>query len=112
MSIDSENSTTRDFEKSQEKLDIPASHSVPHNLGIEAALLGALLRNNKTYDNISEITHPDFFYNLGHQHLYKLISGLLEQGRTANEDTLIHHIDKDIILTELGRHRLYPLPCR
>ncbi len=74
----------------------------PHNLEVEAALLGVLLRNNKYYDKIVEITLQEHFYHLGHQRIFTLIVSLLEQGKVANEDTLAHHASQDDILVTLG----------
>ncbi len=74
----------------------------PHNLEVEAALLGGLLRNNKIFEQISEITIADHFYHGGHAQIYTMISGLLNDGRVANEDTLAHHAQADDILKTIG----------
>ena len=76
--------------------------SVPYNPDVEAALLGALLRNNKAYEQISDITRADHFYQGGHAQIYILITRLLDEGRIANEDTLTHHAESDDILKHLG----------
>ena len=82
--------------------NIVTTPRMPHNIDVEATLLGAILRNNKIYEQISEITMPSHFYHGGHAHIFTLISRLLNEGRVANEDTLSHHAEADDILKGIG----------
>ncbi len=79
----------------------PAPAAMPYSIEIEAALLGALLRNNKVFEKIVDISQPSHFYHDVHRIIFTEISKLVTEGLTANEDTLayllkeIPHLDAD-----------------
>ncbi len=74
----------------------------PHNAEIEAALLGALLTNDRAYDRVADILLPEHFYEPVHGRIYEAIARLMESGKAAGPQTLARHFDADEGLTEAG----------
>lgn len=66
----------------------PHSKDIPHNLEAEQALLSALLRNNNTYERVSEILQPESFSDAFHGEMYRAIRHLIEKGHVADPITL------------------------
>ncbi|MCH9845627.1 MAG: replicative DNA helicase [Alphaproteobacteria bacterium] len=100
MNIVNKNVANKNIDLPSSDLNVAAR--TPHNIDVEAALLGALLRNNKIFEQISEITTAEHFYHGGHAQIFIMISRLLNDGRVANEDTLAHHAQADDILKTIG----------
>lgn len=61
----------------------------PHNSEIEAALLGALLTNNRSFDSVSDKLFPDHFYEPVHGRIYHAIALRLERGETVTPMVLM-----------------------
>ena len=101
--IDYQQSLTSEspFDK-QSVLDLTA----PHNVEAEQGLLGALLINNKAYDQVSEFLEPDHFYDPGHGKIYGFIRTLINQGQVADPVTLRAYIENDPLLGSSGAHYL------
>jgi replicative DNA helicase len=74
----------------------------PHNAEIEAALLGALLTNNRAYERIGDVLRAEHFYEPVHGRIYGAIEKLIEQGQIASPLTLKHYFEKDEALTAVG----------
>ena len=53
-----------------EKID---TNSLPQNIEAEQALLGALLANNKAYEQISDFLKPNHFADPVHAKIYEVI---------------------------------------
>jgi replicative DNA helicase len=67
----------------------------PHNLEMEAALLGAILRNNRAFEDTSDIVEEQHFHAPEHQRIYRAIRKVVEQGQIASAITLKHWFDRD-----------------
>ena len=77
----------------------------PHNLEVEAALLGAILRNNRSFEGVSDLIRVEYFYSPEHQHIYLAIKQVIERGQIANPTTLSHIVNADPLLVEAGGHQ-------
>jgi replicative DNA helicase len=79
-----------------------AYRTPPHNAEIEAALLGALLTNNRAFEKVSEILEPGHFYEPVHGRIYEAAARLIERGQVASPLTLRHFFEKDEGLAQVG----------
>ena len=74
----------------------------PHNLEMEAALLGAILRNNRAFEETADIVMEAHFYAPEHQRIYRAIRTVIEQGQIASPVSLKHWMDRDPGLKPAG----------
>lgn len=70
----------------------------PYNAEVEQALLGAILRNNRAYDIVSDYLRPVHFYVPEHIRLYEYIQTQIQSGQTASPASLSHVVSSDDIL--------------
>ena len=77
----------------------------PHNLSAEAAVLGAILFDNNSYQRVADILRASDFYAPAHQELYEVASIMIQQGRIADGVTLREHFEKAEKLSEIGGAR-------
>lgn len=81
---------------------LPAYRSLPHNQEAEQGLLGALLVDNRSLENISDFLRPTHFYVSAHARIYEAITIVVERGQTASPVTLKNYFEKDADLTDVG----------
>jgi replicative DNA helicase len=74
----------------------------PHNAEIEAALLGAVLTNNRAFERVSDFLRAEHFYEPVHGRIYAALEKLIEQGQIASPLTLKHYFEKDEALAAVG----------
>lgn len=74
----------------------------PHNLEVEQALLGAMLVNNETAEQVREFLDPDHFHEPVHGRIYEMILRLIDRDHTADPIKLRPFFDKDEALKDLG----------
>lgn len=74
----------------------------PNNVEAEAALLGALMIDNRLVDRVAAIVQPAHFYEPLHARIYKIILKFAEQGRLANPVTLRPIFEQDRAMKEVG----------
>ena len=74
----------------------------PHNFEAEAALLGALLNNNASYEYVSDLLFPEHFADTRHARIYDACSKLIERGQLANPVTLKSYFKQDKDLQKIG----------
>ncbi len=60
----------------------------PSNIEAEQGVLGAILLNNRAYDNVARILKPEHFHDAAHGALYQACGKLIERGRIADPVTL------------------------
>lgn len=75
---------------------------LPHNMEAEQALLGALLVDNRTLENVGDIVKPDHFFAPVHQRIYDAVVKLVDRGQNADPVTLAPYFEKDAELAERG----------
>ncbi len=74
----------------------------PHNSEIEAALLGAILTNNRAFEKVADFLHAEHFYEPVHGRIFEAATRLIERGQVASPRTLSHFFESDEALTEVG----------
>nr|WP_147707829.1 replicative DNA helicase [Microvirga massiliensis] len=86
-------------------LGLPEERVMPHNLEVEAAVLGSLLLNNDAYGKCADILTPECFFEDLHRKIFEVTSALLAQGKTANAITLKSFLaDVDLGGLTLGQY--------
>jgi replicative DNA helicase len=80
----------------------PLYRNAPQNVEIEAALLGAILTNNRAYEQVAEFLQPEHFYEPAHQSVYAAAAKLIEMGQQASPATLRHFFEQDNSLDTVG----------
>lgn len=73
---------------------------MPHNLEAEQLLLGALLADNRVFENIT--TKPEEFYAPIHQKLFEFMRGQIEKGSICDPGTISHAFANHADLQERG----------
>jgi replicative DNA helicase len=81
---------------------IAAARSVPHNIEVEQALLGAILVNNVAFERVGEILFPEHFYDPVHGRIYGAVATLVNRGQIADPKTLRGLFETDPALATLG----------
>ncbi len=80
----------------------------PRNLEAERSLLGSLLRSNNFYEVVSDAgLTAAHFYNPDHAEVYRVITEMLDAGRSATPITLANHVDK-ALLSDLCDAKISP----
>lgn len=79
-----------------------AVRALPHNIEAEAALLGALLIDNRVAEDVQMKLRPEHFYEPVHGRIYEAILRLLDRNMVASPVTLKPMLDQDPALKELG----------
>lgn len=88
---------------SRGKQDGPQDSERPiFNQQAEAALLGALLIDNRVLAQVSPLVSRDDFYLEAHRRIFGAISKLIDRGRVANPITLKPIVENDQLIAELG----------
>jgi replicative DNA helicase len=87
---------------SADATDGVAFRTPPHNLEAEQALLGAILLNNRAYEQVSEFLRADHFAEPVHGRIYAACGKLIDRGQIANPVTLKTYFEQDGGLTEIG----------
>ncbi len=80
----------------------PIYRTPPHNTEVEAALLGAILTNNRAFEPVADFLRPEHFFEPVHGRIYETITKLVERGQVASPLTLKHLFDGDEGLAEVG----------
>src|SRR3954452_22703903 len=80
----------------------PPAQSLPHNVEAEAALLGALMIDNRLAEDIQLKLRPDHFFEPLHGRVYEQILKLIDRNMIASPVTLRPLFDADEEMKELG----------
>ncbi|HEX7782566.1 MAG TPA: replicative DNA helicase [Sphingobium sp.] len=80
----------------------PARPELPRNVEAEAALLGALMIDNRIAEDVQMKLHAEHFFEPLHGRIYDAIMKLLERNMIANPVTLKPLVENDPALKELG----------
>ena len=79
-----------------------AERSLPHNLEMEQALLGAILVNNDAASRVSDFLAPEHFFEPLHGRIYEACSTLIERGQIASPVTVKTFFERDEALKAVG----------
>ncbi|WP_372918697.1 DnaB-like helicase C-terminal domain-containing protein [Sandarakinorhabdus sp.] len=74
----------------------------PTNIQAEQALLGALLANNKAYDQMSGFLRPEHFADPIHGRIYEVAARRIDSGRLVDAVALKGEFEHDGVLDEVG----------
>src|SRR5437764_1032162 len=85
-----------------EPLDPASNPSLPQNVEAEAALLGALMVDNRLVEDIQLKLKPHHFYEPLHSRIYEAILKLTDSNRIANPVTLKPLFEADDGMKEVG----------
>ncbi|MFT8555413.1 MAG: replicative DNA helicase [Zymomonas mobilis] len=86
------------------------TQSLPVNLQAEAALLGALLSDNRLAEDIQIRLREEHFFDPTHRLIYQIIMRLLDRNQLANPVTIQPLIEKDAgLLSKGGMKYIYTL---
>jgi replicative DNA helicase len=80
----------------------PESPSLPHNVEAEAALLGALMIDNRLAEDIQLRLRPDHFFEPLHGRVYEQILKLIDRNMIASPVTLRPLFEADEEMKEVG----------
>ncbi|MFL6745994.1 MAG: replicative DNA helicase [Sphingomicrobium sp.] len=80
----------------------PAPQTLPQNVEAEAALLGALMIDNRLVEDVQLKLRPDHFFEPLHGRIYEAILRMTDANRVANPVTLKPMFDGDESIKELG----------
>src|SRR4028119_44336 len=80
----------------------PEAQSLPQNVEAEAALLGALMIDNRLAEDIQLKLRPDHFFEPLHGRVYEAILKLADRNMVANPVTLRPMFEADEEMKELG----------
>jgi len=83
-------------------MDLAQFKTVPHSLEAEQSLLGALMLNNSTLEQITDRIVSEDFYNSAHKKLFGCISSLAEQAKPFDPVTLCDDLARLNLLSECG----------
>ena len=79
-----------------------AGPQLPRNVEAEAALLGALMIDNRIAEDVQLTLKPEHFFEPLHGRIFEAIMRLLDRDMVANPVTLRPMLDQDPALKELG----------
>lgn len=85
-----------------EKID---QTTLPQNIEAEQALLGALLANNKSFEQISDFLKANHFADATHVKIYDVIAKLISRGHVADTITLKNYFEQEGSLSEVGGYK-------
>jgi replicative DNA helicase len=80
----------------------PPVQSLPHNIEAEAALLGALMIDNRIAEDVQLRLRPEHFFEPLHGRIYEQILRLLDRNMIASPVTLRPLFEADEEMKELG----------
>src|SRR5579875_1148226 len=80
----------------------PETSTLPHNVEAEAALLGALMIDNRLVEDVQLKLKPDHFFEPVHGRIYEAILRLVDKNMVANPVPLKPLFDGDETMKELG----------
>ena len=84
--------------------DTPAFRQPPANVEAEQALLGAILVNNRAFEQVSEFLRPEHFADPVHGRIFDAVAKQINRGQAANPTTLQFYFERDEQLVERGGH--------
>lgn len=74
-----------EYSENNEKLSITLP---PHSIDAEQSLLGGLMLDNQSWDDVADVISVDDFYRLEHRSIYEAIKNLIEQRKNADVVTV------------------------
>ena len=85
-----------------ESADAPATPALPHNIEAEAALLGALMIDNRLVEDVQLKLRSDHYFEPLHGRIYDAILRMTDKNMVANPVTLRPMFEADEAMKEVG----------
>ena len=82
--------------------DTQALRVPPHSIEAEQSVLGGLMLDNATWDNVADIVAEEDFYRRDHRLIFRAIATLAEQGTPFDVVTLSEWLEKSNELDNAG----------
>ncbi|WP_309601566.1 replicative DNA helicase [Sphingomonas sp.] len=82
--------------------DVPATPVLPHNIEAEAALLGALMIDNRLVEDVQLKLRSDHYFEPLHGRIYDAILRMTDKNMVANPVTLRPMFEADEAMREVG----------
>ncbi|MEO7815305.1 MAG: replicative DNA helicase [Sphingomicrobium sp.] len=82
--------------------DVPATPILPHNIEAEAALLGALMIDNRLVEDVQLKLRSDHYFEPLHGRIYDAILRMTDKNMVANPVTLRPMFEADEAMREVG----------
>ncbi|HRW59230.1 MAG TPA: replicative DNA helicase [Defluviicoccus sp.] len=84
------------------EIRIPGLRRPPHNVEAEAALLGAILVNNRAYERIADYLRPEHFALAEHRLIFEACQRLIDRSQVADPVTLKAYFEQGERLSDVG----------
>ncbi|TAJ25661.1 MAG: replicative DNA helicase, partial [Bosea sp. (in: a-proteobacteria)] len=81
---------------------VPEPPALPHNIEAEAALLGAMMLDNRIAEDVQVRLRSDHFFEPLHGRIYEAILKLVDRNMLATPVTLRPMFEGDVGMRELG----------
>ena len=88
--------------KNTTPIDTSYGHLQPQATEIERAVLGALMIDKDAFSIVSEILHPETFYENRHQKIYSAIQTLSMNEKPVDIMTVVEQLKHDEALADVG----------
>jgi len=75
---------------------------MPHNIEVEAALIGAILSQNRVFTHVSDFLEPEHFFEPAYGWLYMTMAGWIDGGKKVSPVTIRHLIDGNAMFAQVG----------
>ena len=85
-----------------ESADVPVTPALPHNIEAEAALLGALMIDNRLVEDVQLKLRSDHYFEPLHGRIYDAILRMTDKNMVANPVTLRPMFEADEAMKEVG----------
>lgn len=83
--------------------DVPPEQAIPpHNIEAEQAVIGAVLLDNETFDQISEALRGDEFFLEKHRRIYEAMTAAYDDGEPIDLVTVSNRLRAEGLLDEVG----------
>ncbi|MCW8932724.1 MAG: replicative DNA helicase [Gammaproteobacteria bacterium] len=74
----------------------------PHSIDAEQSILGGLLINNDSWDNIASVVNEDDFYRRDHRIIFKAIREQIEEGKPCDVVTISERLESHNEIDDAG----------
>ncbi|MEY5099144.1 MAG: replicative helicase [Pseudomonadota bacterium] len=83
-------------------MDERAAHVPPHSVEAEQSVLGALLIDNRAFDNVADRLVPASFYRAEHRTIYAATASLITAGKPADIITVYEVLQRQGLAEDAG----------
>ena len=94
--------TTIEKKPAEQEASNEGYRSLPHNMEVEQALLGAMLVNNEATNQVSSFLDETHFFLPVHGRIFAAIRTMIDRGQIASPVTLKHFFETDESLKSVG----------